>query len=87
MLLATSDDNTAFIWNVPYGATWSTTPHVTLKGHTSCVICAAFLGDESHVITGSSDKSLRIWRTSDGVQKDGYDSYFSVRHPIIYFCH
>ena len=66
MLLVTSEDSTASIWNVPSDTTWPSTPHVTLKGHTGHVNGGAFLGDESHVITGSDDKSLRIWRISDG---------------------
>ena len=51
------------------------------EGHTHNVSDGAFLDDESHVITGSSDNSLHIWSISDGVHKDGYDSYFCVRHP------
>ena len=75
MLLVTGVDTTASIWNVPTGTTWSSTPHVTLKGHTDGVFGGAFLaiGDESHVITGSFDKSLRIWRTSDGVPTANYE--------------
>ena len=74
MLLATSFDNTATIWNVPTGTTWPSIPHVTLKGHTDQVRGGAFLRDESHVITGSGDGSLRVWRTSDGVQTANYES-------------
>ena len=73
MLLVTSHDHTASIWNVPSGTTWPTTPHVTLKGHSHKVRGGAFLGDESHVITGSYDYSLLIWRTSDGVQTAKYE--------------
>ena len=83
MLLATSRDYTASIWNVPYDATWSSTPRVILKGHNDAVNCGAFLGDESHVITGSYDKSLRVWRTSDGVQTANYECG-KVRHSLVY---
>ena len=72
MLLVTSDDISASIWNVPSGTTWPDDPHVTLKGRIPYISAGAFLGDESHVITGSLDKSLRIWRTSDGVQTAKY---------------
>ena len=82
MLLATSGDNTASIWNVPNGTTWSSTPHVTLKGHADILRGGAFLGDESHVITGSQDKSLRIWRTSDGVQTANYECGERVCHAL-----
>ena len=88
MLLATSSDCTASIWNVPYDATWSSTPHVTFKGHTGGVNGGAFLGDESHVITGSHDESLLIWRTSDGVQTANYECGEEVCHALsIYITH
>ena len=84
MLLVTSEDMTASIWNVPNGTTWPSTPHVTLKGHTNQVNRGAFLGDESHVITGSADKSLRIWSTSDGVQTVNHECK-PVRHLWSFF--
>ena len=92
MLLVTSDDKTASIWNVPSDATWSSSPKVTLKGHKDAVWGGAFLGDESHVITGSRDKSLLIWRTSDGVQTAKYKCdkevchalYICIAHPFCY---
>ena len=91
MLLATSNDKTASIWNVPSGTTWPSTPHVTLKGHTNSVTGGAFLGDESHVITGSYDQSLLVWRTSDGVQTANYLSdgvchtlSIYIAHPLCY---
>ena len=88
MLLVTSYDKTASIWNVPSGTTWSSTPHVTLEGHTNQVWGGAFLGDESHVITGSRDKSLRIWRTSDGAQTAKYKCDGQVCHALsIYIAH
>ena len=83
MLLATSYDKTASIWNVPNDTTWSPTPHVTLKGHTNAVTGGAFLSDE-HVITGSVDMSLRTWRTSDGVQTANYASGGEVCLSLVY---
>ena len=88
MLLATSADRTASVWNVPSGTTWSTTPHVTLEEHEEPVYGGAFLGDESYVVTGSDDGSLLIWRTSDGVQTANYDCGGYVRHALtIYIAH
>ena len=86
MLLATSYDNTASIWNVPSDTTWSNTPHVTLKGHTNQITGGAFLS-ESHVITGSYDKSLRVWRTSDGVQTATYECGQVCHSSSIYSTH
>ena len=73
MLLVPSNDDTATIWNVSTSTTWPSRPHVILKGHSKPVSSVAFLGDESHVITGSADGSICIWRTSDGVQTAKYE--------------
>ena len=73
MLLAAGEDKTASIWKVPSDVTWPSTLHVTFKGPTLAITCGAFLGDESHVVTGSPEKILRVWRTSDGVQTAKYD--------------
>jgi len=83
MLLVVSEDDTASIWNVPSGTTWPTDPHVVLEVHgEEAIRCGAFLGDDSHVIT-SSNGSLCIWRTSDGVQTANYKCG-DVRHLVAY---
>ena len=88
MLLVTNEGKTASIWNVPSGTTWTTTPHVTFKGHRNHVLSGAFVGDESHVITGSSDSSIRIWRTSEGVQTANVTCNEEVCHALsIYIAH
>ena len=85
MLLATSDDKTASIWNVPSGTTWSSIPYATFEGHKRDVRGGAFLGDESHVITGSYDGFIRIWRTSDRAQTANYKCGGAVRHALSRF--
>ena len=80
MILASGSVNILYIMNVQSGPSKSSTHHVTLKGHTGGVTGAAFLGDESHVITGSLDGSLRVWRTADGVQTAKYDCPEMVCH-------
>ena len=80
MILASDSDYTLYILSVQSGPSKSSTRHVTLKGHTGGVTGAAFLGDESHVITGSLDSSLRVWRTADGVQTAKYDCHEMVCH-------
>ena len=72
-LLVAAADNVASIWNVPNETTWPSTPHVTLYGHTSEVSCGAFLGDETHVITGSYDRTIAVWRTYDREQTANFD--------------
>lgn len=66
LLLTTSSDRTAQIWN-----TASCTPLRNLRGHTGSVLCGRWLRtspiDEDHedrdpvVITGSADHSVRVW--------------------------
>src|SRR5205809_1396804 len=38
----------------------------TLKGHTEIVYAAAFSPDGKHVLTGSFDKTLKLWETATG---------------------
>ena len=85
MLLVASNDKTASLWNVPSDAAWSSTPHVTFKGHTDFVRGGAFLDGELRVFTGSNDETLRIWRTSNGVQTAHYKSGGSVWVSIDYY--
>lgn len=40
----------------------------TLTGHTAPVAAVQFTADQSQVITGSKDKSVRLWNLSDGAQ-------------------
>ena len=84
MLLTTSEDMTAFIWNVPSGNTWPKAPHVTFKGHPDYVCGGTFLGSDANVITASFEGSIRIWRSVDGVQTANYHSLW-VGHLFAYF--
>ena len=58
---------------------------MVLRGHTHQVYGGAFLGDDAHVITGSADRSLRVWRTADGVQTAVYPCCL-VCHEIFCYC-
>ena len=82
MLLVASEDGATTIWNVPSDIARPFTPHVSLEGHEGAVYGGAFLGDDAHVITGSVDRSLRVWRTSDGVQTANYDCGGKVCHAF-----
>ena len=39
---------------------------VTLKGHTSCVISVAFNHDGTKIVSGSCDKTIRVWNVDTG---------------------
>ena len=84
MLLVTSEDKRAYIYNVPSsGATWPCLPDVTFKGHINHVTCGTFL-DESHIITGALDKTLRVWSISKGKQTAKYKTKM-VCHSFAYY--
>ena len=84
MLLASAVDNVSSIWNVPSGTTWSPDPHVSFHLPYSQVKgSSAFLGDGSHIVTGSADESLCIWRTSDGVKIAQYNCKKEVCHSLV----
>ena len=59
LLLTTSLDRTAQIWHVE-----SKTPLRNLRGHTGSIYFGVWL-NESSVLTGSSDHSVRIWNIND----------------------
>lgn len=48
------------------GAEVSEVPAIVLSGHTADLWGAAFSPDGTRVVTGSSDKTARIWNTSSG---------------------
>ena len=43
------------------------TPHILeLKGHTSHIVCGTFSPDGKHIISGSNDRTIRIWDAQTG---------------------
>ena len=42
--------------------------HIELLGHTHHVISAAFSPDGTRIVSGSVDKSVRVWDASTGAQ-------------------
>jgi WD40 repeat protein len=55
-VLASSDDHTAKIWDVPRGRLLH-----SLEGHTDNIYSAVFSSDSGRVITVSRDKTVKIW--------------------------
>ena len=45
------------------------TLRVPLRGHLWCVNCCAFSPDGQSVLSGSFDKTLKIWSASDGSER------------------
>ncbi|CAE8682533.1 unnamed protein product [Polarella glacialis] len=54
----------------------------SLKGHTDLVLCCGFSPDGSLVLSGSSDKTLRLWRTADGSLQRQLDGHTD----LVYCC-
>ena len=61
LLASASYDGTAIIWQVSTGQ-----PRLVLQGHTGRVLAVAFSPDSQTVLTGSEDKSLRLWSVATG---------------------
>ncbi|ETW49634.1 hypothetical protein PFMALIP_02342 [Plasmodium falciparum MaliPS096_E11] len=56
-------DKTIKIWGVQNNTSVVTKPHFTLSGHTKGVNCIDYScsGETSYIISGSDDKTIRIW--------------------------
>ena len=62
-----------YLWN------FSHSERLTLKGHSGRVACVAFSPDGNRIVTGSSDKTLKIWDAESGRE------LFTLRgheHPV-----
>ena len=44
-----------------------TPPNLELKGHTDQVVCVAFSADGKRIISGSEDRTIRIWDAQTGI--------------------
>ena len=53
-----------------------------LEGHTSFVTSVCFSGDRSRVLSGSEDKTIRLWDSLTGLWK----KIFLVVYIFVYFC-
>ncbi|MFN5053660.1 MAG: c-type cytochrome domain-containing protein [Planctomyces sp.] len=42
------------------------TPALTLQGHTETVAALRFTADSTHLLSGSADRSLKVWKMADG---------------------
>ena len=62
-LVSCSDDCTLFLWNPKN----SSRPFARLLGHRGLVYTVQFSPDGALIASGSGDKCVKIWRSSDGV--------------------
>jgi WD40 repeat protein len=62
-LSAASRDKTIMLWNFENDVAFE---KETFKQHTGAVNTAAFSADGSHIVSGSDDKTLKIWDLETG---------------------
>ena len=91
-MVSGADDGTLRVWNVPTRTTKRTLEGLrkpatgeamlVLIGHSDCVRSVAFSPDGTRVVSGSSDKTVRIWNVNTGEMErvlEGHtDLVFSV---------
>ncbi len=56
-----SADHAIRLFNLQTGA-----PGLTLQGHTETIATLRFTADSTHLVSGSSDRSLKVWKIADG---------------------
>ncbi|XP_066270990.1 telomerase protein component 1-like [Branchiostoma lanceolatum] len=73
LAVSASADFTAIVWRIPTVQTikksampYEVKPRSVLRGHGGPVTCCAFSGDSRSVVTGSRDKTLRLWDIKSG---------------------
>jgi WD40 repeat protein len=66
-LLATgSNDGSISLWQLESNGVTSSDPIASISGHQGPVIGLTFTEDDKYLISGSWDKTIKIWRVSDG---------------------
>jgi WD40 repeat protein len=60
-IVSGSVDKTLKVWDAATGR-----ETLTLKGHSSSVLCVAFSPDGKRIVSGSDDKTLKVWDAATG---------------------
>jgi len=61
MLLAAGNDNAARLWHIESGRS-----RLTFTGHIGKVFSAKFSPDSTKVVTGSHDRTIKVWDMNRG---------------------
>ncbi|TBU41762.1 WD40-repeat-containing domain protein [Dichomitus squalens] len=70
LLMVATDDNVIQLWDLSMATGNDPPPTLTLRGHTHWVRTARFSPDGRYIASGSFDRTVRLWRTSDGTCLD-----------------
>ena len=65
-LFVSLQDGTVIIWDV-----WTGQRNYTLSGHSGDVNACSFSPDGGSVLSGSDDKTLKIWDAATGARHSG----------------
>jgi guanine nucleotide-binding protein subunit beta-2-like 1 protein len=72
ILLSGSRDKSLIVWSLTRDDTNYGVPRKSLKGHSHIVQDCAISHDGAYAISGSWDKTLRVWDLKTGVSKDRF---------------
>ena len=68
--IVASDEKVIQIWDLTAETTNDPLLKLTLRGHTDWIRTVCFSPDGRYIASGSSDCTVRLWRTSDGACVD-----------------
>ena len=54
-----------------------------LEGHTSCINTITVTSDNKYIISGSSDKTIRIWNLLERTQEAVLEGHFSYVNSVV----
>ena len=79
-MLVASDDSKVSVWRLPSaGSKWPLTPTAVFNEHIGGVCGVALSADGKTGLSGGMDRTVRIWRVSDGVQEAAMEASGYVR--------
>jgi eukaryotic-like serine/threonine-protein kinase len=63
---------------------WDFWQECTLRGHSENVISVAYLPDGKHIVSGSNDKTVKIWDAQSGEEKCTLRGHSGILTSVAY---